>query len=144
MAPDLPVTKLKGVGEKLAEILWKLQIRTLRELVGHFPRRYEDRTRFVKIGDVRDGEYATILGKVTAVENKPLRNKLVLTKVTLDDGSRVLASLTWFNQWRMKATFEKLIGKQVVAYGQVKRRYASLRHSWRLYSNPMPGPIQCR
>ncbi|WP_309717197.1 ATP-dependent DNA helicase RecG [Armatimonas sp.] len=124
MNPDLPVTKLKGIGEKLAETLWKLQIRTLRDLVGHFPRRYEDRTRFVKIGDVRDGEFATILGKVTAVENKPLRNKLVITKVTLDDGSKVVASLTWFNQWRMKATFEKLIGKQVVAYGQVKRRYA--------------------
>lgn len=124
MNPDLPVTKLKGIGEKLAETLWKLQIRTLADLVGHFPRRYEDRTRFVKIGDVRDGEFATILGKVTAVENKPLRNKLVITKVTLDDGSRVVASLTWFNQWRMKATFEKLIGKQVVAYGQVKRRYA--------------------
>ena len=95
MAPDLPVTKLKGVGEKLAETLWKLQIRTLRELVGHFPRRYEDRTRFVKIGDVRDGEYVTILGKITAVENKPLRNKLVLTKVTLDDGSWVLVGGQW-------------------------------------------------
>lgn len=125
LSPESPVTKIKGIGEKLAETLWRLQIRTVGELVWHFPRRYEDRTRFVKIGDLRDGESATILGKVTAVENKPLKAKLVLTKVTLDDGSKVVASLTWFNQWRMKTTFEKLIGKQVVAYGQVKRRYSA-------------------
>lgn len=121
MDPNLPVTKLKGIGEKVAETLWKLELRTLGDLVGHFPRRYEDRTRFVRIADLKDGEAATILGKVTAVENRPTKNRLVITKVSLDDGSRVVASLVWFNQWRMKASFEKLIGKQIVAYGQVKR-----------------------
>ena len=123
MDPNLPVTKIKGIGEKLAETLWKLELRTLGDLVGHFPRRYEDRTRFVRIADLKDGEAATLLGKVTAVENRPTKNRLVITKVSLDDGSRVVASLVWFNQWRMKASFEKLIGKQIVAYGTVKRSH---------------------
>jgi ATP-dependent DNA helicase RecG len=67
----------------------------------------------------------TLAGKVTSVENRPTKTRLVLTKVTLDDGSGV-ATLTWFNQWRMKQVWEKLLGKRVVAYGAVKRGFASV------------------
>jgi ATP-dependent DNA helicase RecG len=122
-ALDASVTALKGVGERLAEPLARLGLRTVGDLLTHYPRRYEDRARFVRIADVRDGETATLAGKVTAVENRPTKNRLVLTKVSLDDGSGI-ASLVWFNQWRMKQVFEKLLGKRVVAYGTVKRGFA--------------------
>ena len=118
---DAPVTTIKGVGERLAETLGKIGLFTVGDLLAHYPRRYEDRSRFVPIAETRDGEAATLAGKVTLVENRPTKNRLVLTKVTLDDSSGALASLTWFNQWRMKQTWEKMLGKRVVAYGIVKR-----------------------
>ena len=121
-----PTTALKGVGEKVAGDLAKLGLLTVGDLLHHFPRRWEDRSRFVPIDKVVNGEPALICGKITAVENRPTKNRLVITKVTLDDGSRAVASLVWFNQWRMKASFEKLVGKQVVAFGPVKRGYASI------------------
>jgi ATP-dependent DNA helicase RecG len=132
--PDVPaqdplaasVTAIKGIGERAAETLTKVGIRTVGDLLTYFPRRYEDRSQFARIADLHDGETATIVGKVTAVENRPTKTRLVLTKVTLDDGSRAVATLTWFNQWRMKQSFEKLVGKQVVAYGVVKRGYATI------------------
>ena len=120
------MTALKGVGEKGAGDLARLGLLTLGDLLYHFPRRWEDRSQFVKIADVQDGATVLISGKVTAVENRPTKNRLVITKVTLDDGSRAVASLVWFNQWRMKATFDKLVGKRLVAYGTVKRGYAAI------------------
>jgi ATP-dependent DNA helicase RecG len=123
---DAPITSVKGVGERMADTLGKLGLFSVGDLLAHYPRRYEDRARFTSIRDTRDGEAATLAGKVTLVENRPTKNRLVLTKVTLDDGSGALASLVWFNQWRMKQVWEKLLGKRVVAYGVVKRGFNSV------------------
>ena len=116
------------MGERLAETLAKLDLHTVGDLLRHYPRRHEDRARFARIADVRDGETVTLAGKVTSVENRPTKTRLVLTKVSLDDGSGV-ATLVWFNQWRMKQVFEKLHGKRVVAYGKVARGFASVEVS---------------
>ena len=42
-----PVTILKGVGPTKAKQLAQLNIFTLQDLICHFPRGYEDRTRLV-------------------------------------------------------------------------------------------------
>lgn len=44
-----PVTMLKGVGEVRSKQLAQLNIFTLRDLICHFPRGYEDRTKLVPI-----------------------------------------------------------------------------------------------
>ena len=44
-----PVTILKGVGPARAKQFENLNIRTLEDLIGHFPRGYEDRTKRVTI-----------------------------------------------------------------------------------------------
>ena len=41
---DIPVTQLKGVGSRLQEVLAKLDIYNLQDLLFHLPARYEDRT----------------------------------------------------------------------------------------------------
>ena len=38
-----PITSLKGVGGKRKEILERMNIRTVRDLIYTFPRKYEDR-----------------------------------------------------------------------------------------------------
>ena len=45
LAPDTPVRYLKGVGPKTAERFEKLGIRTLADLLCHYPRRYVDFTK---------------------------------------------------------------------------------------------------
>lgn len=125
-ALDAPATVIKGVGEKLAPLLVKLGLHKVGDLLTHYPRRYEDRSHFVPIGQVCDGQTVLIAGKVTAVENRPTKTRLVITKVTVDDDSPSVASLTWFNQWRMKQTFEKMIGKRIVAYGVAKKAYSAV------------------
>ena len=122
----MPLTALNGVGSKTADVLAKLGLLTVADLLEHYPRRYEDRAKFAAIAELRDGETATIIGKVVGVENRPVKNRLILTKVSLDDGSKRIATLTWFNQWRMKSTFEALRDKRIVVYGMVKRAFSSV------------------
>jgi ATP-dependent DNA helicase RecG len=115
---ETEVQYVKGVGEKLAQVLSKLNIYTLGDLLFHLPRRYEDRRQFRKIAHARVGEAVTVSGKLVTVDNVKVRN-LTLTKAYLDDGSGVL-ELVWYNQPYMKDTLTKLRNSQIVAYGIIK------------------------
>ena len=53
-----PVTSLKGVGPARAGQLENLNIFTLGDLICHFPRGYEDRTRMVPIAQLQVDEPA--------------------------------------------------------------------------------------
>ena len=116
---DSDVQYVKGVGPRMASVLGKLGIFTVRDLLYHFPRRYEDRTRFAKVSELRHGEAATIRGTVITADNVQTRGRLVLTKVAVEDGSGVV-ELTFFNQKFRKDQFLKLKGRQIVAYGTVQ------------------------
>ena len=52
---ERPVTALRGVGPALAELLAKLGLHTVQDVLFHLPLRYEDRTRVVPIGTLRNG-----------------------------------------------------------------------------------------
>jgi ATP-dependent DNA helicase RecG len=115
---ETEVQYVKGVGTKLAQVLSKLNLYTLGDLLFHLPRRYEDRRQFRKIAHARAGDAVTVSGKLVTVDNVKVRN-LTLTKAYLDDGSGVL-ELVWYNQPYMKDTLNKLRNSQIVAYGVVK------------------------
>jgi ATP-dependent DNA helicase RecG len=87
-APDIPVTSLKGVGPKAAERLARLGIRTVQDVLFHFPLRYQDRTRVVPIRGLRPGDQAVIEGEVEHSEVRIGRRRSLL--VRLSDGTGVL------------------------------------------------------
>jgi ATP-dependent DNA helicase RecG len=62
------VTSLRGVGPALAATLAKLGLFTVQDLLFHLPLRYEDRTRVVPIGTLRNGDRAVIEGEVQLTE----------------------------------------------------------------------------
>jgi ATP-dependent DNA helicase RecG len=63
---DTPLTYLKGVGPKRAEILsTELSLNTFNDLLYYFPFRYIDRSKFYKIKDVKDPNvYVQIKGYI--------------------------------------------------------------------------------
>lgn len=115
---DTSVQYIKGVGEKLAQILAKLNLYTLGDLMFHLPRRYEDRTQFRRIAHVRPGDAVTLSGKIIAVDNVSIRKGLTLTKAFLDDGTGSV-ELVWYNQPYMKETLSKK-RDAIVVYGVIK------------------------
>ncbi|MCS6776835.1 MAG: hypothetical protein NZ557_09860, partial [Chthonomonadaceae bacterium] len=119
---DDPLQYLKGVGPQGAQLLGKLGLSTVGDLLRHFPRRWEDRTCFRRVADVQPGEWATVHGVVIAVTTRRPNTRLTVTEVLLDDAGNAL-KLVWFNQPYMEKVLHGLQAarRTIVAYGQVKR-----------------------
>ncbi|NUL82609.1 MAG: ATP-dependent DNA helicase RecG [Armatimonadetes bacterium] len=115
-----------GVGPKVAQLLAKLEIYTLGDLLWHLPRRYEDRRRFLNVARARPGEYGLFKGKIITVDNQKARGgHMTLTKAYLDDGTGAI-ELIWFNQpWMRDRLVKTKAG--VVVFGQVKSGGYSLQ-----------------
>lgn len=61
---DDPVTLLKAISLRQGELLKKLQIVTIRDLLFYYPRDHIDYGRQVNIKDLVAGETVTIVGKI--------------------------------------------------------------------------------
>ena len=112
-----PVTILKGVGPARAKQFENLNIFTLRDLICHFPRGYEDRTKLVPIEKLQPDMPACFRGMVmNSPRTTHIRKGLDLTKVQVADHSGRL-NLTFFNN---KFAAEQLqYGKEYIFYGAV-------------------------
>ena len=112
-----PITILKGVGPSKAKQFAALNIFTLEDLICHFPRYYEDRTRLVPIEKLEPDVPACFKAMVmNTPRTSHIRKGLDITKVQVADYSARL-TLTFFNQ---KFTAEQLqYGKEYIFYGAV-------------------------
>ncbi len=113
--PDLPVTAVKGVAEPVAAKLGKLGIATVRDLLYHFPRRYNDFSRFKPIRDLRPGEDVTILVQVWDIAEKRVGPRSFRVEAAVGDDSGNLR-VTWFNPYVGKVLKHK---SQVILSGRV-------------------------
>ncbi|MBQ8359559.1 MAG: ATP-dependent DNA helicase RecG, partial [Oscillospiraceae bacterium] len=112
-----PITILKGVGPTKAKQFAQLNIYTLEDLICHFPRGYEDRTRLTTIEKLEPDKPACFKAMVmNTPRTAHIRKGLDVTKVTVADHTGRL-NLTFFNQ---KFTTDKLqYGKEYIFYGAV-------------------------
>lgn len=99
-----PVTSLEGVGPKRGESLAALGIRTLADLLGHFPRRYEDRRNVAPIADAAEGETITVLADVVSARARRLKGRMNLCECVLQDRSGTIKA-TWFGRGFLARTF---------------------------------------
>ena len=108
---------LKGVGPVKARLFGTLGIRTIGDLLYHYPRGYEDRTKLVPIGKLEVDQPACFRAMVmTNPRTSFIRKGLEITKVTVADHTARL-NLTFFNQ---RYTAERLqYGKEYIFYGAV-------------------------
>ena len=125
-----PVTILKGVGPTKAKQLAALNIYTLEDLICHFPRGYEDRTRIVTIDKLQPDTPACFKAMVmNTPKTAHIRKGLDVTKVQVADFTGRL-NLTFFNQ---KFTTDKLqYGKEYIFYGALTSD---------LFGNSMTSPV---
>jgi ATP-dependent DNA helicase RecG len=99
---SLPVTRLKGVGERKAEGLAVVGVESLLDLLTYYPRRYVDRTNEARVRDLVVGEEALVLVTVQRASSRRTRGRppKVLVTVDVTDGSGHLR-VSFFNQaWR--------------------------------------------
>ena len=122
------VQTIVGVGEKRAAAMEKLGVRTLRELISWFPRRYEDRTELRRIADLSPDETACVAAMIAAPPTASfIRPGLTLVKLRAVDDTGVL-DVTFFNQTWLKGSLRK--GETYIFCGRAegdgpRRRMAS-------------------
>ena len=109
---------MKGVGPKKAELLKRLGINTIEDLLYYLPRRYEDRSNFTLIKDLKPGEYQAIKGKVLTLGGRMTKRGLNVFRIALGDRTGVIYCL-WFNQPFLKKFFKT--DQEIVVYGKVER-----------------------
>jgi ATP-dependent DNA helicase RecG len=113
-----PVQYLKLIGPRRASAMQKLGIFTVRDLLYHFPRRYEDRSRLLPAGACPNGEVATIKGTVLAAQDLKPRRGLTITKLAVHDGTGIFYAV-WFNQPFVKKTLSP--GARLFVTGKVDK-----------------------
>ena len=92
---------LKGIGPSRAELLGKLGIRTVGDLMFHLPRYYDDLSDVREISKLTAGTLQTIQGEVVEVESKTLPDgRRILSIVLADDKGKCVEGV-WFNQFGM-------------------------------------------
>ena len=112
---ERPVAQLTGVGERRLNGLGEMGIATVLDLVTTYPRRWVDRTNEARIGDLRPGVEALVLGQVRSVSKRTTKSRKALVTAVIGDGSGRLTA-TFFNQpWRERQLAE---GTQVALFGK--------------------------
>lgn len=92
---DIPVTAIKGVGPRKAELLEQVGIKTIADLYDFFPRRYLDRRTIKPVNMLVEGELVTVVGTIKKVIRQNGRYGRSRLNVTLLDKSGAL-ELVWF------------------------------------------------
>lgn len=103
---DMPVTYLKGVGERRAALLRRLGIVTAGDLLTHVPHRYEDASTVSPIAALSVGMDATIVGTVISKGVLPTRRGLRIFQVVLRDDSGMI-EVSWPGQPFLDRVIEK-------------------------------------
>ncbi len=137
-----PITILKGVGPTKAKQFAQLNIFTLEDLICHFPRGYEDRTRLTTIEKLEPDKPACFKAMVmNTPRTAHIRKGLDVTKVQVADHTARL-NLTFFNQ---KYTTDRLqYGKEYIFYGAVSGDFVGYSMTSPVFEELDSSPVTTR
>ena len=122
----------------LADIEWlapprirqleRFGLRTVADLLTHFPKRHEDRTRFDRFPDGETGEPVCICGLVKRTSVKRFRGYQKMFDVLLEEESPHALSPSLVCRWFNAHWVEKMVanGQRLVVFGKPKRSGSSV------------------
>lgn len=95
----------------------RLGIETVRDLLYHFPNRYEDYATLVPIESLAADTKATVEGQVVDIKSeRSWKRKLLITRATIEDTTGTL-NVIWFNQRFVETTVK--VGERVRLSGKI-------------------------
>ncbi len=106
-----------GVGPKRAELLAKLELRTVQDLLWYLPRDYLDLTDVRSIKELEKDRVQSVVGRVVDQDYRQLKNNRIMVGVLIECTDGYLRGV-WFNQPWMLKKFQP--NQQVVFSGKPK------------------------
>ena len=92
-----PISQIPGIGPVYVKRLEKLNIFSVKDLLEHYPFRYEDYSLITLAAQAQVGETVTIRGTIHSAKNEFTRNGKQMQKIQLFDGTGSML-LVFFNQ----------------------------------------------
>ena len=111
------VTRLRGVGSRVAGLFAKKSIYTVYDLLFYSPKKYDDRRKIARISEAVPEEFCTVRGTVASVGDIRNRKRRFFQVVIYDGTDRL--RLTWFNYnpSYLRGIFRK--GMSFIIHGKV-------------------------
>ncbi|MHB1295658.1 MAG: ATP-dependent DNA helicase RecG [Anaerolineae bacterium] len=129
-----PVVALRGVSTVTAERLERLGLHTIRDLLYHLPRHYDDFSKLQTINHLALDDEVTIAGVVRGCRVQRMQNGRTLVRVAVSDGTGTI-ELVWFNQPYLDR--QLTVGREIVISGKVSEHLGRL-----VFSSPEWEPLQ--
>ena len=123
MHPDTPLTELDWIPAPRRRQLERVGLTTVEELLTHFPKRYEDRTRFDHFPTGESEKPVCVCGVVKKASLKRIRGWQKMFDVVLEEENPHALSQPLVCRWFNAHWVEKMIvnGQRLVVYGRPKR-----------------------
>ncbi|MEK7149374.1 MAG: ATP-dependent DNA helicase RecG [Patescibacteria group bacterium] len=114
---EQPLYEIKGIGPKFLTKLEHFKIKTVRDLLRHFPFRYEDFSEVLKIIDLQVGQEVTVQGVIEDIKpRKSWKRGMFIIEAKISDETGSIKAI-WFNQRFLLAVLKK--GRLVSLSGKV-------------------------
>lgn len=96
---DTPIADINFYCKKIGKRLKNLDLKTARDLLLHYPFRYEDWSKIKKIAELLPNEPATAKVKIEQIKNfrSPRLHKKITEAIVSDVTGKI--KVLWFNQW---------------------------------------------
>ncbi|MFN5060960.1 MAG: ATP-dependent DNA helicase RecG [Chloroflexota bacterium] len=97
-----PLKGVPGITPSLAHAFSRLGVKTIRDMLHHYPFRYDDFSKRTTIGDLRPGEVATVIASITEVKAFTMRNGSTGVNVQLEDETGILKLVFFGQRWLLR------------------------------------------
>ena len=119
----MKITNIKGIGEKTAALLKKIEIETIQDALLYYPRTYIQFPKVKSVNEVVEGEIAAVIGKVVSTPIVKKVRAMQITVTAIGDSSAKL-NLVWFRMPYIKNSLT--VGETYVFYGKVQHKNGRL------------------
>lgn len=90
--------KIRKIDNKRKKALKKLGLKTIRDLIFYYPKRYDDFSTITSIQDLKINTQSTIRGQIKSIDNEITpRKRMRITKALVSDQTGSIKAI-WFNQ----------------------------------------------
>jgi len=113
----MSIGDLPRINERYLKKFHKLGLATVRDLLYHFPNRYEDFSKIITIDKLKLNEIATIQGEILKIENiRTFKKGMNITEAVIKDATGSVKAV-WFNQPFLTKNLKE--GKRVSLSGKL-------------------------
>lgn len=102
-----PIQQVQGIGPVFQKKLGRLGVKTIRDILFHFPHRYEDFSNILPISKVKINEIVCIFGKILEIKTiRTYKKKMFLTQAVVEDKTGAMR-VVWFRQPYLTKSLKK-------------------------------------